>query len=76
MATKLTDKYLKGFVNEHEYEGVAAEVKAAHKVLHDGTGLGNDFLGWLNLPTDMTKRSLQELRLLPRRLKKIPMYLS
>ena len=25
MATKLTDKYLKGFVNEHEYEGVAGE---------------------------------------------------
>ena len=44
MATKLTDKYLKGFVNEHEYDGVAAEVKAAHKVLHDGTGLGNDLL--------------------------------
>ena len=76
MATKLTDKYLKGFVNEHEYEGVAAEVKAAHKVLHDGTGLGNVSLAGLIFLQIMTKRSLQELRLLPRRLKKIPMYLS
>mgnify|MGYP000097899017 CR=1 FL=1 len=62
MATKLTDKYLKGFVNEHEYEGVAAEVKAAHKVLHDGTGLGNDFLGWLNLPTDYDKEEFARIK--------------
>ena len=44
MATKLNDKYLSDFIGEHEYDGVAAEVKAAHKVLHDGSGLGNDFL--------------------------------
>ena len=55
MATRLTDTYLKGFIGEHEYDGVAAEVKAAHKALHDGTGLGNDFIGWLNLPTDYDK---------------------
>ena len=55
MATKLNDKYLSDFIGEHEYDGVAAEVKAAHKVLHDGSGLGNDFLGWLNLPTDYDK---------------------
>ena len=27
------------------------EVSAAHMTLTDGTGEGNDFLGWLNLPT-------------------------
>lgn len=27
------------------------EVAAAHATLTDGTGAGNDFLGWLNLPT-------------------------
>ena len=47
MATKLNDKYLSDFIGEHEYDGVAAEVKAAHKVLHDGSGLGNDFLGMI-----------------------------
>ena len=26
------------------------EVAAAHATLTDGTGAGNDFLGWLNLP--------------------------
>ena len=27
------------------------EVSAAHKTLMEGTGEGNDFLGWLSLPT-------------------------
>ncbi len=30
---------------------VEKEVADAHKTLTDGTGAGNDFLGWLNLPT-------------------------
>ena len=62
MATKLTDKYLRGFINEHEYEGVAAEVKAAHKTLHEGSGLGNDFLGWLDLPVDYDKEEFARIK--------------
>ena len=62
MATKLNCKYLDGFISAHEYDGVAAEVKTAHKVLHDGTGLGNDFLGWLNLPTDYDKDEFKRIK--------------
>ena len=62
MATKLTYKYLRGFISEHEYDGVAAEVKAAHRVLHEGSGLGNDFLGWLNLPTDYDKEEFARIK--------------
>ena len=36
MATKLSDKYLKGFVSEHEYEAMAPQVKLAHNALHTG----------------------------------------
>ena len=70
MATKLTDKYLRGFINEHEYEGVAAEVKAAHKTLHEGSGLGNDFLGWLNLPTDYDKEEFARIKAAAEKIKK------
>ncbi len=35
------------------------EVSAAHETLVDGTGAGNDFLGWLNLPT---RESTEEIR--------------
>ena len=62
MATKLTDKYLNGFIAEHEYQGVAKEVKAAHDLLHSKTGLGNDFLGWLTLPTDYDKEEFARIK--------------
>ena len=70
MATKLTDKYLQGFVAEHEYAGVAQEVKAAHKALHEGTGLGNDFIGWLNLPTDYDKEEFARIKAAAEKIKK------
>ena len=70
MATKLNDKYLSDFIGEHEYDGVAAEVKAAHKVLHDGSGLGNDFLGWLNLPTDYDKEEFARIKKCAEKIKK------
>ncbi len=38
---------------------VEHEVAAAHNTLCQGTGAGNDFLGWLNLPT---KEETEEMR--------------
>ena len=70
MATKLTDKYLNGFISDHEYEGIAGEVKAAHKALHDGTCLGNDFIGWLNLPTDYDKEEFARIKAAAAKIKK------
>lgn len=39
-----------------------AQVKAAQEALENGTGLGNDFLGWLHLPSSITKEQLVELK--------------
>ena len=75
MATKLNDKYLSDFIGEHEYDGVAAEVKAAHKVLHDGSGLGNDFLGGSIFLQIMTRKSSHASRSVQRKSRKILMYL-
>ncbi len=38
------------------------EVFAAHKTLTEGTGAGNDFLGWLNLPTFEETEELRRIR--------------
>ena len=62
MSTKLTDKYLNGFVGEDEYKGIEAQVKNAHKALHDGTGLGNDFIGWVDLPTNYDKEEFARIK--------------
>ncbi|MBD3109009.1 glucose-6-phosphate isomerase [Bacillus sp. AGMB 02131] len=39
------------FFGEHELTYLQDAVKVAHHSLHEGTGAGNDFLGWINLPT-------------------------
>ena len=55
MAVTINTNYLKGFMSEDELSALAPAVKTAHNTLHEKTGLGNDFLGWLNLPTDYDK---------------------
>ena len=37
------------FVGQHEIDNMAEYVKEAHNMLHNKTGAGNDFLGWVNL---------------------------
>ena len=49
MALKFTSAYAKDFIRENDIEGLKAQVLAAHNLVHNKTGLGNDFLGWLNL---------------------------
>lgn len=70
MATKLTDKYVKGFISGKEYEAMAPYVKTAHEMLHAGTGLGNDFIGWLHLPTDYDKEEFARIKAAAEKIKK------
>ena len=51
MAVSLETRYLEGFVRPHEIPALAPQVAAAHRQLHEGSGLGSDFLGWLTLPS-------------------------
>ena len=42
---------------------VEKEVFAAHQTLTEGSGAGNDFLGWLNLPVESETEEMQRIRL-------------
>ncbi len=48
----------------------ALEGKALNGIeqLHNGTGLGSDFLGWLHLPTEITEEHLQDVENAARKL--------
>ena len=50
------------FVSEEKLMGMEAEVKAAVKTLEEETGAGNDFLGWINLPTDYDKEEFDRIK--------------
>lgn len=69
MATTLDIRHLEGFVREHELSGMQAQVTAAHEMLHSGTGLGNDFLGWLTLPTTYDKDEFVRIQAAAERIK-------
>ncbi len=62
MPTQVNDKHIQAFIGEDEYQGIAAQVKSAHEALHSGTGLGNDFIGWLTLPTDYDKDEFNRIK--------------
>jgi glucose-6-phosphate isomerase len=50
-----------GFISEQKVAGYKAEVAAANAALHNGTGKGSDFLGWLNLPSSIDEVHLSDL---------------
>ena len=62
MALKLNTSYLAGFLGEDELKGISVQAEAAAKVLHEKSGLGNDFLGWLTLPTDYDKEEFARIQ--------------
>ncbi|MBQ6381758.1 MAG: glucose-6-phosphate isomerase [Clostridia bacterium] len=62
MATKLNTKFLEGFVSEEEIEAIAPQVIAAARTLHAKDGLGNDFLGWLDLPVEYDKEEFARIK--------------
>ena len=54
--TKATSFLAEGAVNAYE-----SKVKAAQEALENGTCAGNDFLGWLHLPSSITPDFLAEI---------------
>ncbi len=50
------------FVGQHEIDNMAEYVKEAHNMLRNKTGAGNDFLGWVNLPTDYDKEEFARIK--------------
>src|SRR5574344_2709090 len=50
-----------GFISKEAVDSYAQIAMAARKTLEDGTGKGNDFLGWLHLPSSITKADLDDI---------------
>lgn len=70
MSVKLETRYADGFLRPHELNALQPQVSAAHEMLHAGTGLGNDFLGWLTLPTDYDKEEFARIQAAAARIQK------
>ncbi len=62
MALTFDDKFAKPFLRENDLVGLEPAVKTAHELLHSHQGLGNDFLGWVTLPTDYDKEEFARIQ--------------
>ena len=62
MALKLNDKYTKDFLKVNDVVGLNAQIEVAHNMLHNKSGLGNDFLGWLSLPFSYDKEEFSRIK--------------
>lgn len=44
-----------------EIQGLSPYVKVAHDLLHEKSGLGNDYVGWVDLPASITEEELARI---------------
>ncbi len=58
---KLTIDKAFGFVTPEAVANHKKEVEESLEKLHKGTGKGNDFLGWLHLPSSITNEHLSDI---------------
>ena len=70
MAVKLQTKYLNGIVTSEKMSSIKPEILAANRILRDGTGAGNDFIGWLDLPVNYDKEEFERIKIAAEKIKK------
>ncbi len=52
----------KASIQESEVNGLQDRITEAHKMLHAGTGKGNDFIGWVDLPVQYDKEEFDRVK--------------
>ncbi len=62
MSLSLNTKYLQNFIAPHEMESAKASAELAAKILSERSGAGNDFLGWVELPTNYDKEEFARIK--------------
>lgn len=50
------------FVSQEEMDNMKSITENAAKTLHEGSGAGNDFLGWINLPENYDKAEFERIK--------------
>lgn len=64
MSNKLKFDYSKAlsFIQQHEIDYLADPIRLAHDQLHNKTGAGSDYLGWIDLPVDYDKEEFARIQ--------------
>ena len=70
---KITVDYSKALINltEEEILSLKDEITASHNTLHEKTGEGADFTGWLTLPIEYDKEEMERVKLAAKKIQEI-----
>lgn len=70
MSLRLNEKYVRNFICDDEIMFYQDKITAAHNALHNKTGAGSDFTGWVDLPVDYDKDEFSRIKLAAEKIKK------
>lgn len=70
MSFKLNLSYAGDFAGDENLASIAGEVAKAHNKVHNGTGAGSDFLGWVDLPVNYDKEEFAAIKAAAEKIKK------
>lgn len=70
MSISLSANYLVDFVRPGELDAIWPQVETAHRTLHEKTGPGSDFLGWLDLPLNYDKEEYARIKAAAEKIRK------
>jgi glucose-6-phosphate isomerase len=64
LSKKLQFDYSKAlsFLSQHEVDYLTDQVKLAHEQLHNKSGAGSDYLGWIDLPVNYDKEEFARIQ--------------
>lgn len=51
------------FINEEKLCKLQGKVTECHHMLHNGNGLGSEYLGWVDLPNNYDKEEFQRIKI-------------
>ena len=60
---------LTSFLKEADYAAVSADIAAASRMLREGNGRGNDFIGWRDLPETYDKEEYARIKAAAKRIR-------
>ncbi len=70
MSAKINSKYAMPFISQEDIKALEPKIAEAHKALHEKTGAGNDFTGWVDLPVDYDKEEFARIKAAAEKIKK------
>lgn len=68
MALKCNDQYVKQFVSAEELAGLEPMLALAERTIADRSGLGSDFLGWVDLPENYDREEFARIQAAAKRI--------